>query len=72
VFFKLARCVPERFILGIVTTKIVSGSVFEYAPSLVGPAAELVRQGNFLLSTLALITSLGLLVSSLTKPAISE
>jgi hypothetical protein len=71
VFFRLTRCVPERFILGIVTIKFVSGFIFEYAPNIADPIADLVREGDLLLWILALITSLGLLVSSLSKPKFS-
>lgn len=68
ILFRISRCFPERFILGIAMIRIVTGCVFEYAPNAVEPVAGLVRQCNLGLYTLALLTSLGLLVSSLSKP----
>jgi hypothetical protein len=66
--FRISRCMPERFIIGIVMIKTVTGWVFEYAPNIVDPVAGLVRQCNLVLYILALLTSLGLLVSSLSSP----
>lgn len=66
--FRISRCFPERFVVGIVMIRIVTGWVFEYAPNVVDPFAGLVRQFNLVLYILALITSLGLLVSALSSP----
>jgi hypothetical protein len=66
--FRISACLPERFILGIVVIKTVTGWVFDYRPSVVGPVAGLVRQCNFALYIIALLTSLALLVSSLSSP----
>jgi hypothetical protein len=71
VFFRMTRCLPERFILGLITIRYVTGFIFEYAPNIANPIAGLVREGNLLLWVLALITSLGLLAASLTKPKFS-
>lgn len=72
VFFRMTKCVPERFIFGIVTVRFVTGFIFEYAPNIADPIPDLVREGTLLLWIFALITSLGLLVSSLSKPRLSE
>lgn len=69
--FQVSRCVPERFITGIITIRIVTGWVFEYVPNLASSSAHLVRVCNLMLWALALLTSLVLLVSSLTKPRLS-
>jgi hypothetical protein len=68
VLFRISRCLPERFILGIFMITIVTGWVFEYAPNVVDPVAGLVRQCNLVLYILGLLTSLALLVSSLSGP----
>jgi hypothetical protein len=68
ILFRISRCFPERFILGIVMIGTVTGWVFEYAPNVVDPIAGLVRQCNLALYILALLTSLALLVSSLSSP----
>jgi hypothetical protein len=68
VLFRISRCFPERFIICIVMIRIVPGWVFEYAPNAVDAVAGLVRQCNFVLNILALLTSLGLLASSLSSP----
>ena len=60
------RCVPERFILAIVTIRIATGWVIEFAPSLAVSAAGLVRQTNLVLWVLALLTSLAMLISAFT------
>ena len=67
ILFRISRCFPERFILGIFMIRIVTGWVFEYAPNAVEPVASLVRQCNLGLHILALLTSLGLLVTSLSR-----
>jgi hypothetical protein len=64
----LSRCVPERFVLGIVTVRFVTGWVIEFAPNLVDPVAGFVRQCNLVLWILALLTSLTMLVSSFSNP----
>jgi hypothetical protein len=68
VLLKISRCVPERFILGILTIRFVTGWVIEFAPNLVEPVASLVRQCNLVLWILAFLTSLTMLVSSLSNP----
>ena len=68
VLFRVSRCLPERFILGIVMIRTVTGWVFEYAPNVVDAFASLVRQCNLVLYILGLLTSLGLLVSSFSSP----
>jgi hypothetical protein len=68
VLVRISRCLPERFIIGIVMIRTVTGWVFEYAPNAIDAFASLVRQCNLLLYILALLTSLGLLVSSLSSP----
>lgn len=68
VLWKISRCVPERFILGIVMIRFVTGWVFEYAPNLVDPFAGLIRQCNLVLWVLAFLTSINMLVSSLSRP----
>jgi hypothetical protein len=68
VLLNICRCVPERFILGIVTIRFVTGWVIELAPNLVEPVAGLVRQCNLMLWILAFLTSLTMLVSSLSNP----
>jgi hypothetical protein len=68
VLVRISRCMPERFIIGIVMIRTVTGWVFEYAPNIVNPVAGLVRQCNLVLYILALLTSLGLLVSSFSSP----
>ena len=65
---KASRCVPERFILGIVMFRFVTGWVIEFAPNIVEPVAGLVRQCNLVLWILAFLTSLTMLVSSLSNP----
>ena len=64
----ISRCVPERFILGIIMIRFVTGWVIEFAPNLVVPVAGLVRQCNLVLWILALLISLTILVSSLSNP----
>jgi hypothetical protein len=71
VFLRWMRRLPERFILAIVTIRIATGFIFEYAPNLADPIADLVREGDLMLWTLALITSIGLLASSLSKSRLS-
>ncbi len=66
--FRISRCFPERFILGIVMISTVTGWVFEYAPNVVDPVAGLVRQCDLMLYILALLTSLALLFSFLFTP----
>jgi hypothetical protein len=66
--FRISRCFVERFIIGIVMIRIVTGWVFEYAPNAVDAFAGLVRQCTLVLYILALLTSLALLVSSLSSP----
>jgi len=66
--FRISSCLPERIILGIVTIRIATGWVFEYAPNIVDPMSGLVRECNLALWILALLASLGLLVSSLSGP----
>jgi hypothetical protein len=68
VLFRISRCLPERFIIGLVMIRTVTGWVFEYAPNAVDAFAGLVRQCNLVLYILALLTSLGLLLSSLSSP----
>jgi len=68
VLFRISRCLPERFISGIIMIRTVTGWVFEYAPNGVDAFAGLLRQCNLVLYILALLTSLGLLVSSLSIP----
>jgi hypothetical protein len=68
VLIRISRCMPERFIVGIVMIRTVTGWVFEYAPNMVNPVAGLVRQCDLVLYILALLASLGLLVSSLSSP----
>jgi hypothetical protein len=68
VLFKVSRCLPERFIIGIVMIRTVTGWIFEYAPNIVDAFASVVRECNLVLYILALLTSLGLLVSSLSSP----
>lgn len=68
VLFRISRCLPERFIIGIVMIRTVTGWVFEYAPNIVDAVAGRVRQCNLALYILALFTSLVLLVSSLSSP----
>src|SRR5712692_7238485 len=58
ILWKICRCVPERFLLGIVMIRFVTGWVFEYAPNLVDPFAGLIRQCNLVLWILAFLTSL--------------
>ena len=65
VLLRISPCSPERFIVGIVMIRTVTGWVFEYAPNVVDSFASLVRQCNLVLYVLALLTSLGLLVTSL-------
>jgi len=72
VLLKFSRCVPERFMLGIIVASTLTGWVFEYAPKLVDPIAGLVRQCNLVLWILALLTSISLLISSLSKPTLSS
>lgn len=62
--FRIARCLPEQLILGIVMIKIVTGWVVEYFPDAVAALAGLIRQFNLILHIFALLASLGLLVSS--------
>jgi hypothetical protein len=64
----ISRCVPERFILGIMTIQFVAGWVIEFAPTIVGPTAGLVRQCNLALSILAFLISLTMVVSSPSSP----
>ena len=64
---KICECVPERFILGIVTIRLVIGWVIEFAPNLIEPVADAVRQCALVLSVLAFLTSVGMLVSSLSN-----
>jgi hypothetical protein len=66
--FRISRCLPERFIIGIVMIRTVTGWVFEYAPNIVDAVVGRVRQCNLVLYILALLISLGLLVSSLSGP----
>jgi hypothetical protein len=68
VLFRISECFPERFIVGILVVRIVTGWVFEYAPNAVDAVTGLVRQCNLALYILALLISLGLLVSSLSGP----
>jgi hypothetical protein len=68
VLLKISRCIPERFIIGIVMIRIVTGWVFEYEPSAVQTVTSLVRQCNVALDMIALLTCLGLLISSLSNP----
>jgi hypothetical protein len=68
VLVNISRCVPERFILGIVIFRFVTGWVIEFAPNLVEPVAGLVRQCNLVLWSLAFLISVTMLVSSLSKP----
>jgi hypothetical protein len=64
VMFKIFRCVPERFIVGIITIRLVTDWVFEFAPNFVEPAAGLIRQFDLILSIVAFLASLAVLVSS--------
>ena len=67
VLFKFARCTAERVILGVLMTRIVTGWVFEYAPNFFNPYSELISQCYFVLSVIALLISLALLVSHLSR-----
>ncbi len=71
-FLQVSKCLPERFILGIVAVRMVTGLFFEYAPNLGSPVAHLVRAGDLTLWVLALLISLALLVSSLARPKLSS
>jgi hypothetical protein len=68
VLFRISRCLPERFIIGIVMIRTVTGWIFEYAPNIVDAFASVVRECNLVLYIITLLTSLGLLVSSLSSP----
>jgi len=68
VLFRVSRCLAEKFIIGIVMIRTVTGWAFEYAPNVVDAFASLVRQCNLVLYILGLLTSLGLLVSSFSSP----
>ena len=68
VLLKISRCVPERIILGIIMIRFVTGWAIEFAPNLVEPVADLVRQCNLVLWILAFLISLTMLVSSLSNP----
>jgi hypothetical protein len=68
VLFKIFRCVSERFIIAIVTIRLVTHWVFEFAPNLVEPVAPLIRQCDLVLSIVALLASLAVLLSSLSSP----
>jgi hypothetical protein len=68
VLVNISRCVPERFILGIVMFRFVTGWVVEFAPNLVEPVAGLVRQCTLVLWILAFLISVTMLVSSLSNP----
>jgi hypothetical protein len=64
ILLNISRCVPERFIAGIVMIRIVAGWGVEFMPNSIKPVAGPVRQCNLVLSILALLISLTILVSS--------
>ena len=67
VLLDFVRCVPERFILAIVTIRIVTGWVVEFAPNIFESAAGLIRQANLLLWVLAFLVSIPMLISSISR-----
>jgi hypothetical protein len=68
VLLDLFKCVPERFILAIVTIRIVTGWAVEFAPNSFQSAAGSIRQANLLLWVLAFLVSIAMLISSLSRP----
>lgn len=64
---KICECVPERFILGILTIRLAMGWAIEFVPNLIEPVAAAARQCALVLSVLAFLASVGMLVSSLSN-----
>ena len=72
IFMLMYKCFWERFVIGLIIVRYVTGLVTGFAPHIIDPFSGLVRLGNLALWVLALIVSLSMLVQSAWNPPVES